>query len=339
MIFAAAIVAFWFSAITGGGASMVLVPLLNLFIPSSLVPFSLTIGTLSSSASRIYVFKKNIEWRIVAWFVPFSIPAVLAGAWLIKLVNPLYLQFIVAVFLLLNIKAFLFSKEVAPKQKELVKWQLALVGFLAGLISGVTGAIGLLFNRFYLKYGLNKEQIIATRAANEVFLHAIKLTVYILLGLYSSNALFMGLAIAGAAIAASFSVKWILPKISELLFRKIGYGTMVLAGMLLMASTTVQIIKQDRVQITAGNTGENGEATIRWRESAFVLEFAFDDGLEIERPITPEELPLNYQVKYDSLLVKYDKILLEKVFSHNEAPGYEFYCYKNNLITKIKFED
>ena len=78
IVFAAAIVAFWFSAITGGGASMVLVPLLNLFIPSSLVPFSLTIGTLSSSGSRIYVFKQNIEWRIVAWFVPFR--AILAEA-------------------------------------------------------------------------------------------------------------------------------------------------------------------------------------------------------------------------------------------------------------------
>jgi uncharacterized membrane protein YfcA len=71
--------AFWISAICGGGASLILIPILNLLLPTSLVPFSLTIGTFTSSASRIAVFKQHINWKIFLWFVPFSIPAVLLG--------------------------------------------------------------------------------------------------------------------------------------------------------------------------------------------------------------------------------------------------------------------
>jgi uncharacterized membrane protein YfcA len=123
----------------------------------------------------------------IFWFVPFSIPAVLLGAWLIKYVNPLYLQLIVGLFLLANLPELLETRNNKDKKKNLIqKFVLAIVGFFAGFISGITGAIGLLFNRFYLRYGLTKEEIVATRAANEIFLHSIKLIIYLILGLYSS---------------------------------------------------------------------------------------------------------------------------------------------------------
>ena len=231
LLFLATILAFWISAICGGGASLILVPLLNWLLPTSVVPFSLTIGTFTSSASRIIVFKKDICWKIFFWFVPFSIPAVLLGAWLIKYVNPLYLQLIVGLFLLANLpELFRTKKQQRQEEKPYPKFILAIVGFLAGFISGITGAIGLLFNRFYLRYGLTKEEIVATRAANEIFLHSIKLIIYLILGLYSSSALWLGLTIAIASIISSYTVKFILPYISEFLFRKIGYGAIVVSG-------------------------------------------------------------------------------------------------------------
>uniref|UniRef100_UPI002B4100B5 hypothetical protein n=1 Tax=Pseudomonas aeruginosa TaxID=287 RepID=UPI002B4100B5 len=79
----------------------------------------------------------------------------------------------------------------------------------------------------YLRYGLTKEEIVATRAANEIFLHTIKLIIYIILGLYSGNAIWLGVAIAVASIVSSYSVKYILPYLSEFVFRRIGYGAMV----------------------------------------------------------------------------------------------------------------
>lgn len=333
-LFFGAILAFWLSAITGGGASLILVPCLNLVLPGSVVPFALTIGTFTSSASRIAVFRKHINWKIFFWFVPFSIPAVLLGAWVMKFVNPFYLQFFVALFLIANLPQLLRSKKKqAKEEKPYPKWVLALVGFLAGFISGVTGAIGLLFNRFYLRYGLRKEEIIATRAANEIFLHSLKLVIYILLGLYSTGAIWFGIAIAVASVISSLTVKYILPYLSEFVFRKIGYGAMVVSGLFLLISTSRQIIDQDKIALS---TNQFDETTLNWRESSFVLEFSVDDGLEIERAIEPDELPEELHATYNKLIPDYDRILLEKVFTWG-PDSYEFYCYKDNQLTKLEF--
>ena len=336
LLLLATISAFWISAICGGGASLILIPLLNLTLPASVVPFSLTIGTFTSSASRIAVFKKQINWKIFFWFVPFSIPAVLLGAWLMKYVNPMYLQFFVALFLVTNVTELFRSKAKIEKEgKPYPKYILAIVGFLAGFVSGVTGAIGLLFNRFYLRYGLTKEEIVATRAANEIFLHLIKLVIYILLGLYSKSAFWFGIAIAIGALISSFSVKYILPFLSEYLFRKIGYGAMVVSGVMLLISTSQQIMKHDKLSLDSGIS----EATIKWRQSSLDLEYSFDGGLEVERPIQQNELPEDLKLRYAALNEEYDVVFLEKVFRLKKAPGFEFYCYKDDQLTKYDFEE
>lgn len=337
LLFVATIIAFWISAICGGGASLILVPILNWILPTSVVPFSLTIGTFTSSASRIVVFKKHICWKIFLWFVPFSIPAVLLGAWLMKYVNPLYLQIIVGLFLLANIpELFRIKKQQETEEKPYPKFVLAIVGFFAGFISGITGAIGLLFNRFYLRYGLSKEEIVATRAANEIFLHTIKLIIYLLLGLYSTNALWLGITIAIASIVSSYTVKFILPYISEFAFRKIGYGAMVISGIFLLVGTAQNIINQDNISFSKN---QYDERTMNWRNSHFVLEFAIDDGLEIERSIKVDELPDKIKLEYNKLLPQYDKILLEKVFKLASKKSYEFYCYKDKKLTKFEFDE
>lgn len=330
----ATIIAFWISAICGGGASLILIPLLNLVLPSSVVPFALTIGTFTSSASRIAVFKKSINWEMFFWFVPFSIPAVLLGAWLMKYVDPTYLQFLVALFLVTNVtELFRNKKEIQKEEKPYPKYILALVGFFAGLVSGVTGAIGLLFNRFYLRYGLTKEEIVATRAANEIFLHLIKLLIYILLGLYSKSALWFGIAIASGAIISSYTVKYILPYLSEFVFRKIGYGAMVISGITLFISTSQQILRHDKLSADSSLN----EAKVKWQQSSFDLEYSFNGGFEVERPIQENELPENLKLKYAMLQREFDQILLEKVFKFGKEPAYEFYCYKDDKLTKLDF--
>ena len=340
LLFLGTILAFWLSAICGGGASLILIPILNMMLPTSVVPFSLTIGTFTSSASRIAVFRKHINWKIFFWFVPFSIPAVLVGAWLIKFVNPLYLQMIVGLFLIANLpELFLKKKEIKAEEKPLPKYVLAIVGFFAGFVSGITGAIGLLFNKFYLRYGLKKEEIVATRAANEICLHLIKLIIYVVLGLFSKEAMWFGLAIAVGAVLSSYTVKYILPYISEYWFRKIGYGAMVVSGITLLYSTTNKIVDQDKISLSTTQNKENTEATIKWRQSDFILEFAFDDGLEIERPIQNVELPKDLKLKYDELTAIYPKIHLEKVFKIGDE-AYEFYCYdQSGTLTKLEFDE
>ena len=107
---------------------------------------------------------------------------------------------------------------------------------------------------------------------------------------------------------------------------------MVVAGISLLIGTSDKIIQQDKLGITIAKS----ESIISWRSTDFVIEFSFDDGLEIERPIRPEELPNHLKTKYDSLKNHYDVIHLEKVFTFRNEPSYEFYCYKDNQLTKFE---
>ncbi|WP_292010075.1 sulfite exporter TauE/SafE family protein [Chryseobacterium sp.] len=337
LLFFGTIVAFWISAICGGGASLILIPILNLLLPASNVPFSLTIGTFTSSASRIAVFKKHINWKIFLWFVPFSIPAVLLGAWLIKFVNPNYLQMIVAVFLIANIpQLFKSRKEEKTDIKPYPNFVLALIGFFAGFISGITGAIGLLFNRFYLRFGLSKEEIVATRAANEVFLHLIKLIIYITLGLYSGTALWLGLTMAAGTIVSSYTVKFILPYLSEFTFKKVGYIAMVISGIILFTSTSEKIILENKVSFSVTSDHHKTESQITWRKSNLSIEYNRHKGLELEKHVPSHELPENIRNKYEELNQKYDRVSVEKVFSFTKKVSYEFYCYIDDEMIQLK---
>lgn len=337
ILFSGSTIAFWISAICGGGASLILIPILNIFLPGSQVPFALTIGTFSSSVSRITMFKKHINWKIFAWFVPFSIPAVLIGANLIKFVNPNYLQVIVGLFLISNLpQLFDSSKKLQETKQKYPNYLLAIIGFLAGFVSGVTGAIGLLFNRFYLKLGLKKEEIVATRAVNEVLLHLIKLIIYVYLGLFSKSAITLGIIIAGATIVSAYSIKFILPYLSEHLFKKIGFIAMVISGFSLLWTTSNKIIDQDNFNIESYHDGTKNYSTLTWRNSKITFEYALDYGLEVEKNITATDLPKNIFMKYSSIIDQYDEIILEKVYSLGKKPSYEFNCFKENRVYKFK---
>nr|WP_272867647.1 sulfite exporter TauE/SafE family protein [Nitrosospira multiformis] len=156
--------------------------------------------------------------------------------------EPMYLELCMSLFLISNLP-WLFRKQ---EQKHVVlfpvpPWQLRMVGFLAGFISGLTGAVGVLFNRFYFRYGLGSHEIIATRAANEVLLHLIKLYLYAALGLFQLKTIGLGLIVALAAILSSGFMKFVLPRVSRGLFMRVGYSAMVISGVLMLNSAIVHI--------------------------------------------------------------------------------------------------
>ena len=339
LLFLATIVAFWLSAVAGGGASLVLIPILNLMLPPTMVPVSLTIGTFTSNASRIAVFWKNINWKIFAWFVPFSVPAVFCGARIIKFANPSYLEFLVSLFLLANLTQLFKKKnngtERTVKSRHLHA-KLAAIGFSAGLISGLTGAVGLLFNRFYLKFGLKKEEIIATRAANEIFLHLVKLATYFSLGLFSSSAINLGIAIAVASLLSSVTIKFILPHISEHIFRNMAYVAMVVSGSVLLYGSVQSIAKQQKLSFGTEMVDAKPVKTINWTESGFSIEFNRKNGVCIEMPIHASELPIHLQAKFKEYSQQFDKIYLEKVLLLGKKNVYEFSCYVGNKLSKVE---
>ncbi|WP_036301119.1 sulfite exporter TauE/SafE family protein [Methylotenera sp. L2L1] len=336
--FIAALVAFSISLICGGGAGLLLIPILGFALPVTQVPAALSVGTSISSITKIGLFYKSIRWSLVKHFLPTAIPGVFIGGYLLSHLDPVYIEFCMALFLVSNLP-YVFKKPTETLNKtDKLTWSFPAVGFLAGLISGLTGAVGVLFNGVYLRYGLEKEEIVATRAANEIILHLIKLCLYAWLGLFTSKALLLGLTVALAAVISTFMMKTILPKITTKLFSKIGYGAMVVAGVLMLNSASIRIQEAHDPSINIMRMSKGFDAAFTWNDWLYTIEFKYEEGFEFEKLIPFTDLTPTRQAFVISQQADAHKTVIEKVYSLRKI-SYEAYYYndQDSLIKKIKF--
>ncbi|HQQ94509.1 MAG TPA: sulfite exporter TauE/SafE family protein [Bacteroidia bacterium] len=338
LICIAGFIAFSLSALCGGGAGLMLMPLLGFYVPAGQVPAALSIGTFTSSLSRLMVFFRQVNWAVVKVFVPSALPFVFFGAFLLKYVNPNYLELFMGLYLMGNM-VFLFRRTASPAEyagHHLLR--LMVVGALAGFLSGLTGAVGLLFNRFYLNYGLKKDEIIATRAANELLLHLVKLVFYALFGLLNAEIWLIGLSIALSGILSSLFMKNLLHMLSESLFRKIGYASMVLSGFVLLIQSGKSVLQSNEGKLSSVLSRDGIEAKLQWQKANYTLEFSYDEGFVFEQVIPFTALSPEDQHYIKGLQADADEIVVEKVFEFGSS-SYEAYFFKDHRFQRqIEFE-
>jgi hypothetical protein len=260
------------------------------------------------------------------------------GAYLLKFLNPLYLEIIMGLFLISNLPFIFKQPESLRTATPPTNNGLLLIGFLAGFLSGLTGAVGLLFNKFYLRYGLTKEEIIATRAANEITLHLIKIILYAFFGLLSMKVFAMGAVVAASALLSTWTITYVLPKLSEFAFRKIGYGAMVISGILMLGQSTKDLFSVNQGSIATTVISKGLETKLQWQHADFALEFTYDEGFEFELSVPITELTAAQQQLVANKRTDADKIIIEVVYSFEET-SYEAYYFKNHqLLEKFDFE-
>lgn len=337
VIFLFSLISFGLSNIVGGGASIILIPVLAKYLPIAEVPSALVVGTFSSSLSRSYAYFEKINWRLVSLFVPAALPAVALGAYLLAYVDPLIISWICGLFLISNIPLFFRknSNELNLTFSPVSKRSVIGIAVLAGLISGITGAVGLIFNGFYLKCGLSKEEIIATRAANEILLHLVKLIFYINLGLFSQASITIGILIAIAAMLSISIMRVVLPLLSANVFKKIGYGAMACSGVLLLVQTSTTILSEREPAVKLVSVDDGVEAKFRWAHKIGVLEVEYDGAMSLERVVSINEVPLTVSEKINELSKSFDNFMVEEVYAWNDH-YYEVYLDKPGV--KEKYE-
>ena len=95
--------AFALSMVCGGGAGLLLIPILGSILPAAQVPAALTIGTAVSSVTKLFIFFQQINWRIVRQFLPMALPGAILGAWLLSYLAAMYVELCMALFLISNL--------------------------------------------------------------------------------------------------------------------------------------------------------------------------------------------------------------------------------------------
>lgn len=211
---------------------MLLLPTLGLFIAADILIPAISLAALTANPTRAWTFRQYIHWPVAKWLIPGSILGALIGAWLFSLLNPFWIQLLLAIFLISTLWQFRFGK----RKKS---FPMPISGFLplgmavAG-ISGVAGGTGPIQNPFLLNAGLEKEQLIATKAVNSLALQLTKVAGYAAFGAMTPNVWVMGIAIGAGAIAGILLAKKHLFTITDSRFRQYTLMLMPLCGIIML---------------------------------------------------------------------------------------------------------
>ena len=219
------------AAVTGFGGAAVLLPVLVwTFGVREAIPI-LTVAQLIGNGSRVWFNRRELNWRVVAWFALGGVPMALLGGLLFARAPLTTLTRILGAFLLLIV----VWRHLRPD----AKWRPSLPAFAgigagASFLSALLGSVGPLMAPFFLAYGLVKGAYIGTEALSTVVMHVTKLVAYRHAAILPLHSVVVGLMLGPLMIWGSFIGKRILDRLPERVFVWIIEATLVAAGLLFL---------------------------------------------------------------------------------------------------------
>jgi hypothetical protein len=232
LLFILGLFAWFFSTVAAGGAATLLIPIITFLLGVEMVAPIISVAALSANPSRSFMFRHHIDWQVIRYLLPGSVIGAVIGAWLLTRINVQAIQILLALFLISYVLQDKFSKsKLATKMK--LTWFLPL-GFSVSFLSGLIGATGPVQNPFMLSYGLEKEQLVGTKAINSLVMQFTKLISYSTFGALSFQIAGYGLILGAGAIIGIFLARNHLENIDELQFRQYTLALMFTCGVVIL---------------------------------------------------------------------------------------------------------
>lgn len=232
LLFVCGTLAFLLSTISGGGGSLILVPVLNAWIGAGSTAPVLNLGAFIGRPARLLLFWKNIQWKVAVFYVPSAILGTWLGAYLFSNVRLEVLQVLIGLFLISTIFQYRFGKRA--KSFAVSLWYFIPLGFLVAFLGTLIGALGPILNPFYLNLGLDKEDLIATKTFNSFLIGLFQVGSYSFFGLLYGQLWIYGVILGLGAILGNIIGKRFLVTMKSETFRKWLIGIMVISGVMMI---------------------------------------------------------------------------------------------------------
>lgn len=214
--------------IGGFGSSVFFVPFANIFFDFHTVLGITAIFHLSSNLSKIYLFRKGLNKKLILQIGIPSVIFVIIGGFLSKFFESQILEITLGIFLIALSLLFLIKDKlvIPPKFKQTVIGG-ALSGFSAGLI-GTGGAIrGLTMAAF----NLEKSVFVATSAAIDMMIDLSRTFVYYSNGYITTDILIYIPFLFIIGFVGSWIGQKILNHISQDYFKRISLFLILIIGL------------------------------------------------------------------------------------------------------------
>lgn len=232
LLAASGFVAWIVSTIGGGGGAMLLVPLVGFIAGAQSVAPVTAIATLIAGGGRVFVFRKDISWHVVAWALPGAVLGAALGAAVFSTTSAEWLQIVIGLFLISTVFQYGFGAK--ERTFDVAIWWFFPAQLVIGFLSGLIGAMGPIMNTLYLNAGITKERMVGTKTAVSFPMHLVKIGTYMAFGALNQQLFLFGLAAGIGALISNWFAKRLLSGMSEFNFRAIVVAFMALSGAIMI---------------------------------------------------------------------------------------------------------
>ena len=180
---------------------------------------------LMSNLSRIGVYLKEVQWRIVGWFAVLLLPGAYLGSLLFSYFNTQVMEALVGAFILIT--AFLPKAMPIPQSKG----SFMVLGFVSSFLGMIVAVTGPLIASFLTLSEVRKEQMVATKSVCQGMTQLVKLLVFATVVKFDFGPYLPYLLAFGAAsLLGTFLGKRIIGRISNATYAKLNKWLLIVIG-------------------------------------------------------------------------------------------------------------
>ncbi len=218
------------SGVVGMGGGVLLVAVMaTLLEPALVVPLHGVIQ-LVSNGTRSWALWRRVDWGLFLLYTPTLLLGVALGTRLYLDTGLSWFRPLVGAFVL----SFLLWDRLRPRQLAIPRWVFLPAGLLGGVITMLVGASGPYLAAFFLRDDLDREEIVATKAAIQSVGHLLKLPAFLVIGFDYRGHLTLLVPLLVCAVLGTLLGTRILRRMPERVFQAIFRILLTLLGLRLV---------------------------------------------------------------------------------------------------------
>jgi uncharacterized membrane protein YfcA len=195
------------SGLAGTGVGTLMLPLLVPVVGIRGVVPVISVAMLLGGASRLWVFRRSVNWRIVPRMLIGSVPGVILGASIYGWLPAQALYGLLGAFLLISVPMRRYFERRSRTFRPGAAGTPAM-GFGYGVVSGSLSGGGAILVAILLGMGLKGAAVIGTKSGISIVLHSVKTVTFGLYGLLDPELVLAALLIGVFTLPGAYTARW-----------------------------------------------------------------------------------------------------------------------------------